>query len=698
MHLSTLIYAFTTISLAQAVDFGGWMLPACADACYKDVPGQPGLSKCKPDNMLCLCTGYTILGAMQDCLARSNDCGNGKERTDTIYSIQAVCDAVLADAAAAAQPSRTGSAAPSATGDGDDPVANNDPSVTTLPEPTSLAEAEGRLGPSASALINQRPFELSAGQKAGIAIGSIAGFLILASIGFCCGIYHYKNHVIKKMNKDIDNESPAAPEYTADSTDKGTYSSWFSNSTGFIKTHTRGATNDTHELGYGFDKELGLMISAPSYSRKYPTTKVRTVDTPMGEQTMPMAPPQVVFPHRNPVVASQTNNHTRKMSLGSVYAAQKPTLTVTQTTAIFPQATVDGTSPRSSMRLSVQSFAQQPVPNGSETNIPLMFFTPATPQVNISPVSPSSTNGNGDIFGYYSRGSNSPDNTTTIGVAKTSLDQGMPSSPEPYDPINNDVYARAPSPYTVTVSPASPYSTYAAAVEPRIATPSFDISTEPSSRSSTPSQMPQPGTGLHMPPRYTPYNSTVERAASPPLPPLPTPSPQVKQPVDRSTTPTPIGRSNSNKWRLSVERAADKALDKVRSAATAITATSTSSSGFEHVPEEEEALAKSELLNTLEDSRGRRKNKTVPQMRRADSASQASRTEPRSGSIGQSRSPSGRRTSNATGGGYGRRSSSLGRYRNRAGSLSYNQIDGVNVPRGPRGNRRGSNSSSVMLV
>ncbi|KAF3913025.1 hypothetical protein ABW21_db0203576 [Orbilia brochopaga] len=696
MRSLTLLYiiAFAAAApvLADNFTFGGWPLASCSEACYKDVLGDPPLKNCKGANVLCLCNEYAILGSMQDCLNRTNSCGSGQERTDTIFNIQAVCDNVLV---AAAQPSSSGSATPAkATSNAPAP-----PAGTTLPEPTSLEEAEGRLGPSASALINKQPFHLSTGAKAGIAVGAIAGFLLLASIAFCCGLYHYKNHVIKKMNRDVNMNSPPAPEYTAadtaGGTDKGTYSSWFSSSTaaGFIKSHTRGATNDTHELGYGFDKELGLMISssAPQYPPHHTfasaPTKMQTVDI----QGLPQPLPQAVFPQRNPVVAPVV---TRNLSVRS---AKKPTVTVTQSEAIEDSSPVANKG-ASNIRVSVQSLRHiHQQANDSASNIPLMFFTPATPQVNVSPVSPSasSISGNGDIFGYYSRDSPTPENTTgSIGVAKTSLDRGAATSPEPYDPINNDVYNRATSPYTVSAAPASPYSL---SMESRMPINGLDLSTEASSRGSTPS--PTPGVGLHMPPRYTPYGST-ERSVSPPLPPLPTasspappPPSRTPEPIDRSATPTTISRSNSNKWRLSVERAADKALDKVRSAATAITSTG-NSSGFKEVPEEEEALSKSDLLNTIEDSRGRRKNKATVAPRRADSGNPT----PRSNSIGQSRSPSGRRTSNAanSAGGY-RRSSSLGRYRNRTGSLSYNQIDGVNMPRG-RSNRRGSNSSSVMLV
>ncbi|KAK6358934.1 hypothetical protein TWF696_000108 [Orbilia brochopaga] len=691
MRSSTLLYAFAAASPALALTFGGWPLASCSTDCFNDILGEPALSKCKSTNVLCLCNEYAILGAMQDCLKRTNDCGSNQERTDTIFNIQAVCDAVIV---AAAQPSSTGSAAPAKSTD------NNPPPAGTAPaKPTSLEEAEKALGPSAYAAINKQPFHLSTGAKAGIAIGAIAGFLLLASIAFCCGVYHYKNHVIKKMNRDINMNSPPAPEYTAADTaagsDKGTYSSWFSSSTaaGFIKSHTRGATNDTHELGYGFDKELGLMISssAPSHPRNFASapTKMQTVDT------LPQALPKAVFPQRNPIVAPAV---TRSLSIRSAYGAQKPSVTVTQSEAVNEDSSPITHKSASNIRVSVQSLRHQQA-NDSTSNIPLMFFTPATPQVNVSPVSPSasSISGNGDIFGYYTRDSSTPESTGgSIGVAKTSLDRGAATSPEPYDPINNDVYNRAPSPYTVSTSPASPYNDYSLSMESRMPIAGIDLSTEASSRGSTPS--PTPRVGLHMPPRYTPYGST-DRSISPPLPPLPTasspappPPSRTPEPNDRSVTPTTINRSNSNKWRLSVERAADKALDKVRSAATAITSTASNATGFAQVPEEEES--KSELLNTTEDGRGRRKSKTTSTPRRADSGNPT----PRSNSIGQSRSPSGRRTSNAanSAGGY-RRSSSLGRYRNRTGSLSYNQIDGVNMPRG-RSNRRGSNSSSVMLV
>ncbi|KAK6530881.1 hypothetical protein TWF281_007715 [Arthrobotrys megalospora] len=686
MYPSLLLSAFIGISSVLAVDFGGQALPGCADACYKTVLGQPGLSKCDK-KILCLCDDYAILGAMQDCLSRSNDCGNGQDRTDTIYQVQEVCDAAIL---AAAQPTTSASTSGH----------RGQPAPTELPEPTSLQEAEGRLGASASALINERPYQLSPGAKAGIAIGSIIGFFIIALIGVCCGCYHYKSHVIKKFNRGIQN-SPAIP-YPVEHTDdkKGGHNSWFAAAGGLnIKSHVRGATNDNHELGYGFDKELGLMISAPSNPRKYTTTKIRTVDIPETEHTIPRAPQPAVFPHRNPM-SPPLHSPVRTMSLGSVQAAQRPSLTLSPSSAVFPQATIEEYTPRNSIRVSVQSIQQKSQP-GPHINIPLMFFTPATPQVNnISPTSPTSQNG--DIYGYYSRDSAGPDNG--IGIAHSSIDERT-TSPTPYDPTNNDHnMGRTPSPYSVDASRASPYNSYTSrSPEPRNPTPGFDISTDASSRVSSPSPSRPAAVGLHMPPRYTPYTSTGPTSITPP-PPVPSSHdhnqiPEGPEMVDMSSMPVTINRANSGAWRLSVERAADRAMDKVRIAASA--ATTSASSGFEQVPEEEERLTKSDLANTIDnDSRGRRKKRNQSQgtitYGSTNTTPTKSDAKSRSGSIGASRSPSGRRTSNGAGG-YARRSSSLGGYRNRQNSLSYNQIDGV--PRAPRRNsRRGSNSSSVMMI
>ncbi|RVD83888.1 uncharacterized protein DFL_005660 [Arthrobotrys flagrans] len=240
MYYSILLSALVGISSVLAVNFGGQDLPGCTNACYKTVLGQPGLSKCD-NKVLCLCDDYAILGAIQDCLNRTNDCGNGKERTDTIYQVQEVCDKVILDAA---QPTTSASTSGN----------REQPAPTELPEPTSLEEAEGRLGASASALINERPYRLSTGAKAGIAVGSVIGFFIIAFIGVCCGCYHYKNHVIKKFNRGIQN-SPAMP-YPVEHNDdkKGGHNSWFAAGGGLnIKTHIRGATNDSHELGYPRD-------------------------------------------------------------------------------------------------------------------------------------------------------------------------------------------------------------------------------------------------------------------------------------------------------------------------------------------------------------------------------------------------------------------------------------------------------------
>ncbi|EGX45016.1 hypothetical protein TWF173_001596 [Orbilia oligospora] len=682
MYSSILLSALVGISSVLAVNFGGRDLPGCVDACYKTVLGQPGLSKCD-NKALCLCDDYAILGAIQDCLNRTNDCGNDRDRTDTIYDIQEVCDTVILEAALP-----TTSASTSAN--------QNQPAPTELPEPTSLQEAEGRLGASASALINEQPYRLSTGAKAGIAVGSIVGFFIIALLGICCGCYHYKSHVIKKFNKGVQN-SPAMP-YPVEHNDdkKGGHNSWFAAGGGLnIKTHIRGATNDSHELGYGFDKELGLMISAPSNPRKYTTTKIQTVDIPETEHTIPRAPAPAVFPHRNPV-SPPPHSPARSMSLGSVQAAHRPSLTLSPSSAVFPQATIEEYTPRNSFRVSVQS--QQKGQLGPHINIPLMFFTPATPQVNnASPTSPTSQNG--DIYGYYSRDSTGPDNG--IGVAQSSIDERT-TSPTPYDPTNNDFnFARTPSPYTVDASQASPYNSYASrSPEPRNPTPGFDISTDASSRVSSPSPSRPAGVGLHMPPRYTPYTSNGAISTTPP-PPVPTSQDQTQGPemVDMSAAPVTINRANSNAWRLSVERAADRAMDKVRTAASA--ATASTPSGFAQVPEEEERLTKSDLANTIDnDSRGRRKKRNQSQGTIAYGSSNTTPTKgdakSRSGSIGASRSPSGRRTSSGAGG-YARRSSSLGGYRNRHNSLSYNQIDGV--PRPPRRNsRRGSNSSSVMMI
>ncbi|KAF3922446.1 hypothetical protein AA313_de0206676 [Arthrobotrys entomopaga] len=665
MRSSILLYALTGVSSVLAVNFGGTELPLCASDCWNDALGQPGLSNCDNTDILCFCKDYNILFAMQDCLAKTNDCGTGADRNTAITDVQAVCDTFILNAAETSSGVKsTSSGKPK-------------PAPTTQPEPTSLEEAEGRLGASASALINGRPNRLSTGAKIGIAIGSFLGFLILATLFFCCGCYHYKSHVIRKINRNMNDDSPAPIYPTENAGDKGTQNSWFTTSTGF-KSHTRGATNDSHELGYGYEKELGLMISAPSNPRQYTTTKMQTVD--ILESEIPRAPPPAVFPHRNPM-SPPLSSPSRTMSLGSVQAAQRPSLTLTPSTAVFPQATIEDYTPRNSVRVSVQSLNQKPAQAGPNINIPLMFFTPATPQVNHSPISPVSQNG--DIYGYYSRESAAAAEAG-IGIARTSLDRSS-SSPQPYDPINND-NARAPSPYSTFASVASPYNNYNRSPEPRQNTPGFDMSTDASSRMSSPS--PQPGVGLHMPPRYTPYNTS---------PPVPSDSfydqtPRNPEMMDLSSTPATINRANSQAWRLSVERAADRAMDKVRSAATAI-----APSGFEQVPEEEERLTKSELRNTTDESgRGRRKNRNQSQPSNVYGTSTnftpPKSSEARSGSIGGSRSPSGRRTS---AGGYGRRSSSLGGYRKRQNSL--NQIDGI--PRTPlRNSRRGSQSSSVMMI
>ncbi|EPS36206.1 hypothetical protein H072_10354 [Dactylellina haptotyla CBS 200.50] len=672
--LSLILAVASSSSVLAESNFGGQTLAGCADACYKDVLGQPGLSRCGKTDLQCLCSNYAILNAIQDCLSRTKDCGSGPDQTNTIYSVQQVCDAAIL---AAAQPT-TASAKP--TDNGDDPIATNGPSQTTLPEPTSLEEAEGRLGASASAVINEKPYRLSTGAIAGIAVGSAVAFLIFGSLFLCCGCYHYKNHVIKKMNRNMINES--GPGYAPDTAgDKGTTNSWFTTSTGF-KSHSRGATNDSHELGYGLDKELGLMISTPSNPRKYTTTKMRTVDIPESEHTIPRAPPPAVFPHRNPM-SPPLRSPTRTMSLGSVQAAQRPSLMLSPSSAVFPQATIEEYTPRNSIRVSIQSLHQKPVQTGPNINIPLMFFTPATPQVNVSPTSPVSANG--DIYGYYDRDSMTAAEAG-IGIARTSIDERTSPSPQFYDPTDND-HARTPSPYSVNASVSSPYNNYSRSPEPRHSAQGYDFTTDASSRISSPS--PQPGAGLHMPPRYTPYNT-------PPIP-VPTQSPQDKGPemMDLSSMPVTINRANSQAWRLSVERAADRAMDKVRSAAAA-TATAITPGGFEQVPEEEERLTKSELANTIDETgRGRRKRRNQSQPANAPSTPPKTENN-RSGSIGASRSPSNRRTSNSAGG-YGRRSESLGGYRKRQNSLSYNQIDGV--PRTPRRNsRRGSNSSSVMMI
>ncbi|KAK6500223.1 hypothetical protein TWF481_010571 [Arthrobotrys musiformis] len=423
------------------------------------------------------------------------------------------------------------------------------------------------------------------------------------------------------------------------------------------------------------------------------------VDIPETEHTIPRAPAPAVFPHRNRV-SPPPLSPARTMSLGSVRAAQRPSLTLSPSSAVFPQATIEEYTPRNSIRVSVQSLQQKGHP-GPNINIPLMFFTPATPQVNnaSSPTSPTSQTG--EIYGYYSTDTASSD--SGIGVARTSIDERT-TSPTPYDPINNDHnFARTPSPYSVTASQASPYNSYASRTpEPRNPTPGFDISTDASSRVSSPSPSRPAGVGLHMPPRYTPYTSNGPTSTTPP-PPVPSshePS-QISEMIDMSAAPVTINRGNSNAWRLSVERAADRAMDKVRTAASS--ATSSTPSGFEQVPEEEERLTKSELANTVDnDSRGRRKKRNQSQGTIAYGSTNTTPTKSdaksRSGSIGASRSPSGRRTSNGTVG-YARRSSSLGGYRNRHNSLSYNQIDGV--PRTPvprRNSRRGSNSSSVMMI
>ncbi|RVD83889.1 uncharacterized protein DFL_005661 [Arthrobotrys flagrans] len=388
------------------------------------------------------------------------------------------------------------------------------------------------------------------------------------------------------------------------------------------------------------------------------------------------------------------------MSLGSVQAAQRPSLMLSPSSAVFPQATIEEYTPRNSFRVSVQSLQQKGQP-GPHINIPLMFFTPATPQVNnSSPTSPASpTSQNGDIYGYYGGDSAGPDNG--IGVAQSSIDERT-TSPTPYDPTNNDHnLARTPSPYSVNASQASPHNYGTSrSPEPRNPTPGFDISTDASSRVSSPSPSRPAGAGLHMPPRYTPYASNAPTSTAPP-PPVPSSqeqTPQSPEVIDMSAAPVTINRANSNAWRLSVERAADRAMDKVRTAASAAT---TSTPGFAQVPEEEERLTKSDLANTVDnDSRGRRKKRNQSQGAIAYGSTNTTPTKHdtklRSGSIGASRSPSGRRTSNGAGG-YARRSSSLGGYRNRHNSLSYNQIDGV--PKTPRRNsRRGSNSSSVMMI
>ncbi|KAF3940508.1 hypothetical protein ABW19_dt0206903 [Dactylella cylindrospora] len=673
MRTSTLLYAIAGISSGLAtIQFGDRILAECSESCYKDIIGRPGLKECGKDDELCYCQEYAIMDAMQDCLSKTNSCGEGRDRVDTIYDLQEVCDEVIL---AAAQPSSTSPSDSSPTDNGDDPVASN--ASNTEAEPTSLEEAEGRLGASASALINEKPFQLSTGQKAGIAVGSIAAFMVLGFIAFCCGVYHYKSHVIKKMNREIQN-SPAVG-YPTFADDKGTGSSWFSKA-------SRGSTN-SHELGYGLDKELGLMISAPSNPRKYTTTKIRTVDIPQSEHTIPRAPPPAVSPHRNPSGPGPHSSPKRTMSLGSVTAAQRPSLTLTSPKLVLPQATIEEYTPRNSIRVSVQSLHQKPPQNGPNINIPLMFFTPATPQMNASPISPSDSSAN-EIYNYYSRDSVGAEaNNNGIGIARTSIDERTTPSPQPYDPTDND-YTRTPSPgYTVS-SQASPYINHSTTPEPRHGTPGFDLSSDTSSRISSPSPV---GAGLHMPPRHTPYTPRQTQSPNPSPSPAPSESSQgppvppkvMPEMVDLSAIPATISRANSHAWRLSVERAADRAMDKIRTTPT---------SEIEDVPEEEERLTKSELPNTSEDVRGRRKRRPS-QDNFGASVSKSSSS--RSGSIGNSRSPSGRRTS---AGGYARRSSSIGGYRKRTNSLGYNQIDGVPMPAVRKNSRRGSNSSSVMMI
>ncbi|KAK6337411.1 hypothetical protein TWF730_002811 [Orbilia blumenaviensis] len=469
------------------------------------------------------------------------------------------------------------------------------------------------------------------------------------------------------------------------------------NSTVEFRTHQQYHTLSSIPTTRKGDTIHGSMLLAVSISK--PThveprmIVMNWVDIPETEHTIPRAPAPAVFPHRNPI-SPPPHSPVRTMSLGSVQAAQRPSLTLSPSSAVFPQATIEDYTPRNSIRVSVQSLQRKNQP-GPHINIPLMFFTPATPQVNnISPTSPTSQNG--DIYGYYSRDSAGSD--SGIGVAHSSIDERT-TSPTPYDPTNNDHnVARTPSPYTVNASQASPYNSYTSrSPEPRNPTPGFDISTDASSRVSSPSPTRPAGAGLHMPPRYTPYTSNGPSTTPPP--PVPSDkSSRDTEVVDMSAAPTTINRANSNAWRLSVERAADRAMDKVRTAASAATG---APSGFEQVPEEEERLTKSDLANTIDnDSRGRRKKRNQSQGTITYGSTSTTTTKPdakaRSGSIGASRSPSGRRTSNGTSG-YARRSSSLGGYRNRQNSMSYNQIDGV--PRTPRRNsRRGSQSSNVVMI
>jgi len=493
---------------------------------------------------------------VQTCLTSSNDCGDN--RYDPLQDLLEICQSALLNAAiasgsATATPQSSDVAQPSSA-----VVETDAPSPTTLASDSSPLQTDDA---GSAPTDDTHHTSLSVVAISGIVFGSVVFIVGLAFAIFCL--------LRKRRKRSADSVifSPAK-KFTGDNKRQKRQSAWFSGD-----TEGKGEHIIESEPYFGFDKEMGLMISTdvivPIPGEK-PRVSVITSSNAYDYTLPPSEPVPSISPQR-----------TSPPRISLTYAAQpqRPSLTTSNTQLVLPHATVseisDSTpSSKRNSEQSIHNFTQNNLHPGIA--IPSMNFIPPTPQTNRSPISPVDQQRE-DIFGYYT--TTRPEHLhNEIGTAVSTPTSSVPvyqayapttqsqeeesESPKVETPIyghqkSHSVAYRftVPKPYEIPNRRSQPTTSSAPTVQkprPRTA----DNSKPPTTGLIILKKPPRASSPFPTTPRSLTHRTTLSTASSVTL--------ISADNVDLSAFPSTINRAASQSWRASVERAADRAMDRVR--------------------------------------------------------------------------------------------------------------------------------------